>query len=388
MARISYSILRALSRWEEKGLLDGQLAEALRAEAEQEVRGEGRRWSQYLLAATGGAVLIVAGGTFLAWAWPEMGFAGQSVTLAIVGFLVLGLGLWLPNQGKWVPVAYLLQLAGSILILMALIHSEKAWGDGTLGGWCVGVLGLLLPAALFLRAVREHGVVAGLQAALSFLFLFVFLDRALGLTEEAILWILDGVMVVGLGVLAYRLRDPEVPKWVLSVFLALLFSTLILIIFSADMIWELEADSIFPMDFWLLTVAGLSLWGLQESAPVHLRRDWYEHQLALCILLGIFFGFFTTLEALNTGPTSAALTVAAVGALGLWYSLPRGASSVLAASCLALLISAWYWGAEMSGALGAVLALMVVSAGLFWGATRMGRRPGIGESKGAEKDVG
>jgi hypothetical protein len=317
-----------------------------------------------------------------------MGYAGQSITLAVVGFLVLGLGMRLPARGKWVPVAYLLQIAGSILILMALIYSEKAWGDGTLGGWCVGVLALLLPVALFWRAFREHGVLAGLQAALSFLFLFVFLDRALGLSEETILWILDGVMLVGLGILAYRLKDPEVPEWVLSVFLALLFSTLILIIFSADIIWGLEADTIFPLDIWLLTVAGLSLWGLQDSAPVHLRRDWYEYQLALCVLLGIPFGFLTTLAALDTGPTLAALTVAAVGALGLWYSLPRGARSVLAPSCLALLVSAWYWGAEMSGALGAVLALIVVSAVLFWGATRMGRRPASEESEGAERDVG
>ncbi len=58
------------------------------------------------------------------------------------------------------------------------------------------------------------------------------------------------------------------------------------------------------------------------------------------------------------------------------------------ASCLALLISAWYWGAEMSGALGAVLALVVVSAVLFWGATRMGRGPAAAESKGAEQDSG
>ncbi len=387
MARSSHPILQALSRWEGKGLLDRELAETLREEVEEEVRGESRRWSQYLLAATGGAVLIVAGGTFLAWVWPEMGYAGQSVTLAVVGFLVLGLGLRLPDKGKWVPVAYLLQIAGSILVLMALIHSEKAWGDGTFGGWCVGILALLLPAALFWRAFREHGVLAGLQAALSFLFLFVFLDRALGLSEETILWVLDGVMLVGLGTLAYRLRDPEVPQWVLSVFLALLFSTLILIIFSADIIWSLEADSIIPMDLWLLTVAGLSLWGLQDSAPAHLRRAWYEHQLALCVLLGIGFGFFTTLETLDTGPTPAALTVAAVGALGLWYSLPRGAKSVVAVSCLALLVSAWYWGAEMSGALGAVLALIVVSAVLFWGATRVGRRPASKEPKGAEKDV-
>ncbi|MCJ7630281.1 MAG: hypothetical protein MUO50_18050 [Longimicrobiales bacterium] len=388
MARTSHSVLRALRRWEEKGLLDRDLAGALREEVEEDVQGESRRWSQYLLAGTGGAVLLVAGGTFLAWAWPEMGYAGRSVTLGVLGFLVLGLGMWLPTKGKWVPVAYLLQVSGSVLILMALIHSEKAWSDGTVGGWCVGLLGLLLPVPLLWRAVREHGVLAGLQAALSFLFLFVFLDRSLGLSEDAILWVLDGVMLVALGVLAFRLRDPGVPRWVLSVFLALLFSTLVLILFSATILWDLDADTMYPLDLWLLTVAGLCLWGLLGGAPVHLRRDWYEHQLALCILLGIVFGFSTTLETLGTGPTPAAFTVATVGALGLWYSLPRGAKSVLVASCLALLISAWYWGAEMSGALGAVLALVVVSAVLFWGATRMGRWAAAPEAKGAEQDGG
>jgi len=387
MARTSHPIFRALSRWEGKGLLSRELVGTLREEVEEEVRGESRKWSQYLLAATGGAVLIVAGSTFLAWAWPEMGYAGQSVTLAIIGFLILGLGLRLSASGKWLPVAFLLQIAGSILILMALFYSEQAWSDGTMGGWCVGVLGLLLPIPLFWTAVREHGVMAGFQAALSFLFLFVFLDRALGFNEEMVLWILDGVMLVGLGVLAYRLRDPDVPSWVLSVFLALLISTVVLVVSSAGIIWELDEGTIYPMDVWLVIVAGLSFWGLQKSAPAHLRRDWYEHQLALCILLGIGFGFFTTLEALNTGPTLAALTVAAVGGLGLWFSLPRGAGSVLAASCLALLISAWYWGVEMSGALGAVFALAVVSAVFFWGSTRMERWSAVGERKGAEKNV-
>jgi len=387
MARISHPVLRALSRWEKKGLLQGELAEALRNELEEEVRGESRRWSQYLLAATGGAVLLVAGGTFLAWAWPELGDAGRSVTLALIGFLVLGLGMRLLARRKWVPVAQLLQVSGSALIFMALIHSEKAWPDGTPGGWGAGMLGLVLPVALFWRAVREDGVLAALQAALAFLFFFTFLDRALGLSEEAILWTLDGVMVAGLGALAYRLRTPGVPRWVLSVFLALLLSTVVLIGLSAEIIWDMEASAIYPMDAWLLTVAGLSVWGLRSGTPDHLRREWYQHLLALCVLVGIVFGFITTLETLKTGPTPAALTVAAVGGLGLWFSLPRGAKSVLAASCLALLISAWYWGAEMSGALGAVMALVVVSAGLFWGATHAGKHSIDQVSKEVEEDV-
>jgi hypothetical protein len=83
--------------------------------------------------------------------------------------------------------------------------------------------------------------------------------------------------------------------------------------------------------------------------------------------------------------------VAAIGVLGFWYSLPRGAKSVLAASCFAVLIAAWYWGAEMSGAIGAVVALLVVSGVLFWGATRIARQQ-AGENpdaveKGGQQDL-
>ena len=77
MIRTSHPVLRALQRWETKGLLTPDTTQALRTELEEELRGEGRRWSQYLLAATGGAILIIAGATFLAWVWPGMGPAGQ-----------------------------------------------------------------------------------------------------------------------------------------------------------------------------------------------------------------------------------------------------------------------------------------------------------------------
>ena len=388
MPKVPHSILRALSRWEDKGLLDSEKVQALREEAESEVQGESRRWSLYLLAATGGAVLIVAGGTFLAWAWPEMGAGGQSATLALIGFLVAGLGVRLPKTSRWAPVAYLLQLAGSILILMALVHSEKAWVDESPAGWAVGVFALCVPPVLFGLAIRQNGILAGLQAALAFFFIFVFLDRALGLDEEAVVWVLDCVMILALAVLAWKLRNPDVPEWALSVFLSLLFSSVVLVVLSGEFIWDLDETVIYPMDVWLLTVVGMTLWGLQEKTPKHLRRDWYEHQLALCILVAIPFAFITTLEALNDAPTPAALTVAVVGGLGLWYSVPRGARSVLVASCMALLISAWYWGAEMNGALGAVVALVVASALLFWGASRLGRHSiEPGETRGPKGPV-
>jgi hypothetical protein len=373
MARSTHPVLKALKRWERKGLLDTELVKTLEDEVRADAQHEGRQWSQYLLAATGGAVLVVAGGTFLAWAWPEMGAAGQSVTLAAIGFAIMVLGMRLPERGRWVAVAFLLQVAGAVLVLMALIHSEEAWADGTLGGWGAGLLALLLPIGLFLKSVKEHGVLAGVQAALGFSFLFVFLDRAFALNEDPILWILDGVMVLGLAILAFRLRSPQVSHWVLSVFFALLLSSIVLIVASAGILWDLEAETIFPMDLWLFIVAGIAFWGLQESTPAHLQREWYEPLLALCVLVGIPFAFISTLEALDTGPTPAALSVAAVGGLGLWFALPRGSKTVLLASCIALLIAAWYWGVEMSGALGAVGALVVVSTIFFWGSSQMGK---------------
>ena len=373
MPRTSHPVLRALSRWEAKGLLTPEVTAGLRGEMEEELQEEGRRWSQYLLAGTGGAVLIVAGSTFLAWAWPSMGPAGQALSLGVIGLLILGLGIRLPGAGRWVPVAYLLQISGPVLVFMAFVHSERAWPDGTLGGVGAGVLGLVIPLVLVWISLRRDAVLAAIQAALGFLFLYAFFDRALSLDEETILWILDGIMVVGLAGVGYRLKDPEGPEWAMPVFASLVFAALILLIFSGDALWHLDAYTVVPLDIWLITVAGLSFWGLQEGTPAHLRRDWLERVLALCVLLGIAFGFMTTLEALDTGPTAAAMTVGGVGGLGLWYALPRGSREVLVTSCLALLISSWYYGAETGGALGAVLALAIMAAVLFWGSARLGK---------------
>jgi hypothetical protein len=375
--------MKALRRWEEKHLLAPDLAAKLREEVEEEVRGEGRRWSQYFLAATGGAILIVAGSTFLAWVWPDLGFAGQSLTLAAIGLLILALGMKLPHKGRWIPVAYLLQIAGSILVVMALIYSENAWADGTAGASAAGILALLLPVLLFRRALNELEVMAAVQAALAFLFVYVFLDRTLALSVETALWILDFLLLGVLAFLGFWLRKPGAPRWVLSVFFAVVITGLVLLFFSGDLLWGLEAEVIYPADVWLIAVAVLLLWGLSSGAPPHLHRDWYEWPLAGCVLLAIPFGLVTTLEALDTGPTPAALALAAAGCLGLWYSLPRGSKPVLVASCITVLVAAWYWGVEMSGALGAVVALLVVSAFLFWGATRMGRELTLDGSEGS-----
>jgi hypothetical protein len=370
------SIRAALKRWVQKGLLEPEKAQALAREVEEDAKGREGQWAQYLLAATGGAVLIVAASTFLAWVWPDLGYPGQTVTLGAIGLALLALGIRLPKKGRLGPVAYLLQLAATVLVIMAFVHSEKAWADGSLAGWIVGLLALAMPFLLMTLAIKDRGMLAGLQASLSFVFLFLFMDRALGLSEEPVLWILDGILLGILAFLAFTLRDREVPDWVLGTFFTLLLSSIILIAISSEVIWDLEDSAIYPMDLWLLTVAGLCIWGSQPSTPNHLKREWYLPLLALCVLVAIPFGFITTLETLDTGPTAAALTVAAIGVAGLAYSLPRGVQVVAATSCVALLVAAWYWGAEMSGALGAVFALLAVSIVLFWGATRLGKTSG------------
>lgn len=363
--------LKVIGRWEGKGLLPQAVAAVLRAEVEAEGWRESRRWSQYLLAATGGAVLVMAAGTFLAWVWPELGYVGQSVTLAVVGAAVMATGLTFTARARWTAVAYLLQVVGPLMIVMAVAWSENGWPDRTVGAVGAGILALLTSAVAVGYALRKDPLLVALQAPLSFLFIFEFLDRALGLDVKASLWVLDALLVLALAATGFRLRKPGGPPWTLGAFTSFLYASLVLLIFSGVILWDMERYAVIPMDIWLLTVAGISVWGLQGSVPEHLRHEGYERQLAYCILLWVPFGFFTTLGAMRSGPDLAAGGVAAVGGLGLWYALPRGRRAVLVTSCLTLLAAAWYYGSAKGGALGAVLALVAVAGVLFWGSTRM-----------------
>lgn len=371
MSASAKDTLKAIHRWEEKGLISPPLGDVLRADVEAEGWSENRRWSQYLLAATGGAVLIIASGTFLAWIWPGMGFAGQAVTLAVVGAVILALGIALTARGRWPGVAYLLQVAGPIMIAMAAAWSENAWPDRTAGGLGAALVMLATTALVLVVAARKDALLLALQAPLAFLFLYVAMDRGLGLDVKACLWALDALLVVALAVTAFRLRRPGGPVWLLGVFTSFLYAALVLVMFSAIVGWDMKRMAVVPMDIWLLIVVGLSVWGMQDSVPEHLRQEGYERQLAYCVILWIPFGFFTTLVSMRSGPTEAALVVAAGGGLGLWFALLRGSAGVLAASCLVLLAAAWYYGSAKAGALGAVLALAVMAAVLFWASSRM-----------------
>jgi hypothetical protein len=373
----SNDVQKAIRRWETKGLIPPPLGDTLRAEVEAEERGESTRWSQYLLAATGGAVLVIAAGTFLAWVWPEMGYGGQAATLGLVGVLVMATGVALGSRQRWRAVSGLLQVAGPVMIIMAAAWSENAWRDRSAAGIAAGLV-VLTASALALAAARKQGeLLMALQVPLSFLATFEALDRGAGLQVKTILWILDGVLLVALAWTAIRLRKPGGPTWLLGTFTAFLYASLVLLLFSGVIVWDLKRFAIIPVDIWLLAVAGLSMWGLQPDIPEYLRHEAYERQLAWCILLWIPFGFFTTLVSLRSGPSEAALVVAAAGALGLGYALPRGSRAVLVTACITLLAAAWYYGVSKAGALGAVGALAATAVLLLWASSRL-TTPGAG----------
>jgi hypothetical protein len=371
MAGSSNAVLKALGRWERKGLLSGESVAALREEVEEETRAATGRMAQFALAATGGAVLIIAGATFLAWVWPGMGYASQSLTLGIVGIMILALGVRLFGPPSLIPVSYLLQLSAPVLILLALAYSENSWPDRTPGGVVAGILGLVVGGGVVRYALKRDPVLGALQAVFSFLFFFLFLDRALGLGIEASLWVMDGMGLLGLAWLGFRLRDPVAPEWTLNTFVAFLYVSLFLVMVSAEILWDLDSTMVIPGDLWLLTVTGISVWALQEGVPLHLQRDWYQRQLAYCLLLAVPFSFMTVLDAMRLGANTAAATLTVIGSLGLWYGIRRGFRAVLVTSCLVLLIAAWYYGVEKAGALGAVLALGGMAAILFFVAARL-----------------
>ncbi|NIP57126.1 MAG: DUF2157 domain-containing protein [Gemmatimonadetes bacterium] len=364
---------KAIRRWREKGLVSPELAERLRSEAADAGRVEERRWSQYAVAGTGAAVLLVAGGTFFAWAWPALGPGARSILLGGVAVVAFVVGRAMEIRERWVPAAYMLQTAGLGLLLLSLAYSEETWDDATLGGVVSGAVALAAPMAALAHSLRRNAVMPAIEVAVAYPYLFLFLDRSTTLDIPAILWILDGVMVASIGVLALRIRsaggDPG-EEWALGAFVASLFSGLVLVFFTAtESLGASGEDAVWALDAWLVAVVLLTVWAARTSG----REAEVEHRvLGYAILLGVLFAFWTLAGALDVGVLVTALGVAAVGVAGLVYALPRQSRGPIMSSCLALLIAAWYYGVAESGALGAVGALVFTAILLFWISTRLG----------------
>lgn len=375
MASTRSAVLAALDRWESRGLISLELAEALRGEVEASTAREGTRWAQYILAGTGAVVLLIASGTFVAWAWPVIVEEARVVALMVAGLAVKFLGIWLERTERWVPASYLMQTAGLGILLGAVAYSEHAWENASAGAVAVASVGLVVPLVTAWLSIRRNPIMPAVHAALGYAFLGLFLSRGLALDLNVIIWILDAVLVVSVLVLIHRIRgshDSPTSEWALNAFVASLYAGLVLVLLTALAPLDLEDGAALAADLWWTITVALTLWGIHRAPPA-LQRTWYGRQLALLVFLGIFLAFWTAAGPMDLPDVATAAFVAVFGVVWLWYALVSSSRPVVLAACLALTAAAWFLGIQEGGAIGAVLALVFTAGLLFWVSARMGR---------------
>lgn len=374
MSRDTDAVHEAIARWEAAGLVHAETAEKLRAEASGQASAGMRRLSQYVLAGTGGVVLLMAGGAFLDWAWPLLDRATRSLLLAGAGIGVLLVGVRLERSRRWLPASYLMQTSGLGLLLSAFIYSEGAWSDMSAGGLAMGGLSLIVPIVLTPRSMGRDAVMPAVHLAMGLAFLAVFLDRATPISGDAIVWALDFVLLAAILVLVRLLvRDPsgERHPWALNAFVMAMFAGFVLISVTALGPLELSDEAIWPLDAWLALTVILTVWGI-ERGPVGSRREWLGRLLAGLLATWIVFGFFTALEALDGPPELALLLVGGAGVVAFLYAHRSGLRTLMGAAAVAFIAAMWYWAVDRGGALGAVAALAATAGILFWISGRTG----------------
>ena len=376
---MSDQVQDAIGRWLEKDLITQGQADALSGEAATWSREAGSRKAQYALATAAAIVSIVAAATFLGWAWSALGRMGESLVLAAVGLVLQGLGIRLEARFRWRPVAYLLQVAGLGILLVAVAHSERAWADQTPLGALIGVLALATPLVMIPVTAQRNSFMPAAHTAFGYAFLYLFLDRALGMRWEEAIWILDLVLLVSLGFFALRFRrDPEGSEWAVAALVAGLFAGMVLTLLTGLGPLDRGDDAILGLDLWYGIVVGLTLWAMHQPDPA-LRRPWYGGLLAWLVLLWVPIGFATTMEWMSADEAVSALSQGAVGAAAIAYGMRLGPRSVMYAGCFLVVVAAWFFGVEASGAIGAVVALGFTAALLFWIAGRAGSVNGAEE---------
>jgi hypothetical protein len=246
----------------------------------------------------------------------------------------------------------------------------------------VGIAALIVPFALGPWSLRRNVAMPAVHVAFAFGFIAVFLDRATPLSADAIVWVLDGVLALVAAVMVTLLhRDPDGRRhpWALNAFVMAVYAAGVLAFFTAVGPLDAGASAAYPLDVWLLMVVALTLWGIHR-APAGLRRDWFEAQLAWCLLLWIPLGFFTVMEAMKAPSEVALVLVGGAAVLGFGYAIERRVRRILATSAIAFIAAVWIWATDRAGALGAVAGLAFAAALLFWSSGRVGEWT----TKGAE----
>lgn len=374
MAQGGRQVYQALERWEDKALISPELATRLRHEVDESAEVGTARMTQYIVAATGAVVLLIASGVFLDWAWPKMDEGSRTGFLFAVGLVVHLWGARLEVIRRWIPAALLMQTAGLGVVMAALIYSDHAWADMSTGGVATGVAALLVPLVLAPRSFRANAVMPAVQVCFALGFLAVALDRATPLTGDQIIWVVDGVLAVAAVIMVWVLRgdaDGARHPWALNGFVAAVYAGAVLVVVTATGPMDLEAQTAYPLDAWWAMMVALTLWGIHRSPP-GLRKAWFEDHLAYCVLLWIPLGFLTALEALDWGGIWGMVFVSGMGVMGFGYALRYRSRKMVVTSALAFIVGIWQWAVEQGGALGGVLGLALAAALLFWLSGRVG----------------
>jgi len=375
MSQVSRSVLEAIERWEDKALITHDFADRLKQEAVDAAEAGTVRLSQYIVAATAAVVTLIAGGVFLDWAWPRMDDAMRTLLLAAVGLGVHVWGIRLENARRWIPASLLMQTAGLGLLMTAAVFSERAWPDLTTGAIVAGIVGLAVPVVLAPRTLRRNVFMPAVHLSFALGFVALFLDRATRLQVEGVIWGVDAALVVAAAAMVAILRkDPEGQRhpWALNAFVMAVYAAAVLVVVTGSQALHLDQDVAYPLDVWFFLLVGLTLWGVHRS-PLGLRRDWFETQLALCVLIWVPLGFFTAMEALQATSELALIFVGGLAVLGFAYAMQYRSRRILATSALAFILAVWFWAAERGGALGVVAGLAFAAAFLFWLSARVGQ---------------
>ncbi len=372
--RDDLAVQEAIDRWTQTGLIGEDLAECLRNELVKTAAGRGRRTAQYVIAVTAGLVLLTASGLFISKSWPLLPTPVRTFILGGAGFALIAVGTAMEPRFRVRPVSYLLQTSGLLMLLFAYAHSDHTWPKGTFGGIAAGMLALATPIISAVLAVGRNPVMPAVNAAVGYAFIAFFLDR-IGVQDNAIVWILDGVLLVALAALVLRLRSagPDTPNVATSLysFVASMVAGLVLAGLTAAGPLSSRGATVYALDLWLLIITGTALWAIHR-APVWLKRPWYDEILAACVLLAAVFAFLT-LDELGVDNDWLGFGSAFIGGVALLYGVRTGAPPVLLAGSCAVVISVWHFGISQAGSLGAVGALVVTAALLFWVASQLGK---------------
>lgn len=379
MARHDRGVERALHRWTRKGLIDESLARGLRAEAREEHGESTLRVGQLLTAVAGAVALFLAGALFVSQTWPALTEASRTISLGVLSVAIWWLGRAVGSRERWTRIGEVLQVAGMYLGGFALVYSDNAWGDGTFGARVVGVVALAVPIVLAPSGWRGSvGLVAAHTGGL-FVFLALFLDRTLGLEFEPIVWTLDAILLVGLGVLWFQVRH----RWNRGVHRALIaFTTgmyvgLVLVFFTGAGVLDWNDRTIWAIDVWWLAMVGLTAWAASVPSG-DAERDVIETHMAFCVVLGTFFLGFTGAEALEAPAEIWAGMAAIVAGLGLVWGVRVRNIPTVAASTLSLIGTMWIYAIDRAETKTAAFAMALTAVLLFVVAARIratGARP-------------